>query len=86
MILPAVTIGIFIALNNSFQVFDVVYSLTGGGPGRQTQVIALNIYEEAFSGSYRIGYGSAKAIILFLMIAIVTLIQLWIMKRKEVEA
>lgn len=86
MILPAVTIGIFIALNNSFQVFDVVYSLTGGGPGRQTEVIALNIYEEAFNGSHRLGYGSAKAIILFLIIATVTLVQLWIMKRKEVEA
>jgi len=85
MILPAVTIGIFIALNNSFQVFDVVYSLTGGGPGRQTEVIALNIYEEAFSGSYRLGYGSAKAMILFLIIAVVTLIQLRIMKRREVE-
>jgi raffinose/stachyose/melibiose transport system permease protein len=85
MILPAVTISIFIALNNSFQVFDVVYALTGGGPGRQTQVIALNIYEEAFSKSYRFGYASAKAVILFLIIAIVTLVQLRIMKRREVE-
>lgn len=85
MIMPAVTICIFIALNNSFQVFDVVYSLTGGGPGRQTQVIALNVYEEAFSGSYRYGYGSAKAMILFFIIAVVTMIQLLIMKRREVE-
>lgn len=85
MILPAVTIGVFISLNNAFQVFDAVYSLTGGGPGRQTEVIALNVYEEAFSGSYRLGYGSAKAMILFMIIAVVTLIQLWIMKRREVE-
>ncbi len=35
MIMPAVTIGVFTALNNAFQVFDVVYALTGGGPGRQ---------------------------------------------------
>lgn len=86
MIFPAITIGVFIALSNSFQVFDVVYALTGGGPGRQTQVIALNIYEEAFTGNYRFGYGSAKAMLLFFIIAIVTLVQLWIMKRREVEA
>ena len=86
MILPAVTIGVFLTLNNSFQVFDVVYALTGGGPGRQTEVIALNIYEEAFKKSYRLGYGSAKAMILFIIIALITFIQLWVMKRREVEA
>ncbi len=86
MILPAVTIGIFVALNSSFKVFDVVYALTGGGPGRQTQVIALNIFEEAFKLNNRYGYASAKAIILFLIIFLITLVQLRIMKRKEVEA
>ena len=86
MILPAVTIGVFLTLNNSFQVFDVVYALTGGGPGRQTEVIALNIYEEAFKKSYRLGYGSAKAMILFIIIALITFIQLWVMKSREVEA
>lgn len=48
MILPAVIIGVFLSLNMSFKVFEVVYALTGGGPGRATQVIALNIFEEAF--------------------------------------
>lgn len=86
LIMPAVTIGIFIALNSSFKVFDVVYALTGGGPGRQTQVMALNIYVEAFSRSYRYGYASAKAIILFFIIFLITLAQLWVMKRREVEA
>ena len=86
MILPAVTIGVFVALNSSFKVFDVVYALTGGGPGRQTQVIALNIFEEAFKLNNRYGYASAKAIILFLIIFLITLVQLRIMKRKEVEA
>ena len=86
MILPAVTICLFVALNSSFKVFDVVFALTGGGPGRQTQVIALNIFEEAFKMNNRYGYASAKAIILFLIIFFITLIQLWIMKGKEVEA
>jgi raffinose/stachyose/melibiose transport system permease protein len=86
LIYPAITIGLFVTLNNSFKVFDAVFALTGGGPGRATQVIALNIYEEAFNQSSRYGYASAKAMILFIIVFLVTLVQLWIMKRREVEA
>lgn len=86
MILPAVTICLFLSLNSSFKVFEAVFALTGGGPGRATQVIALNIFEEAFNMSNRYGYASAKAIILFLIVALITFFQLWIMKRKEVQA
>ena len=53
MIFPALTIGIFVTLNSSFKVYDAVYALTGGGPGRATQVIALNIVEEAFKMNNR---------------------------------
>jgi raffinose/stachyose/melibiose transport system permease protein len=86
MIYPALTIGIFLTLNSSFKVFDAVFSLTGGGPGRATQVIALNIFEEAFRNSNRYGYASAKAIILFLIVMLITIVQLQVMKNKEVEA
>ncbi|WP_419872824.1 carbohydrate ABC transporter permease [Candidatus Pristimantibacillus sp. PTI5] len=86
MIYPALTIGIFLALSTSFKVFDAVFALTGGGPGRSTQVIAINIVEEAFRFNQRFGYASAKAIILFLIVLLITLIQLLIMKRREVEA
>lgn len=86
MIYPALTIGVFITLNMSFKVFEVVYALTGGGPGRATQVIALNIFEEAFNMNNRYGYASAKAMILFLIVFLITLVQLWVMKRREVEA
>lgn len=86
MILPAVTIGVFLALNMSFKVFEVVYALTGGGPGRSTQVVALNIFEEAFNMSNRFGYASAKATLLFLLVFVITLVQLRVMKRREVQA
>lgn len=85
MIFQSLTIGIFVALNSSFKVFDVVFSLTGGGPGRATQVIALNIFEEAYAFNNRYGYASAKAMILFLIIFFITMVQLWIMKKREVE-
>lgn len=86
MIYPALTIGVFLTLSSSFKVFDAVFALTGGGPGRSTQVIAINIVEEAFRYQQRYGYASAKAIILFLIVLLITLVQLWVMKRREVEA
>jgi len=84
-IMPALTIGVFVTLNNSFKVFDVVFSLTGGGPGRSTQVIAMNIFAEAYSLNNRYGYASAKSVVLFLIILIITLIQLILMRRKEID-
>ncbi|MGM7722679.1 carbohydrate ABC transporter permease [Metabacillus sp. Hm71] len=86
MIMHAITICSFLTLNGAFKVFDVVYALTQGGPGTSTQVMALNIYEEAFSNNFRFGYANAKAMILFLVVLIITLIQVTILKRKEVEA
>ncbi|TFE19510.1 carbohydrate ABC transporter permease [Cohnella luojiensis] len=86
MIYPAITIGIFLTLNSSFKVYETVYALTGGGPGRATQAIALNIVEEAFSFNSRYGYASAKAMILFLIVFAITIVQLRFMKNREVEA
>ncbi|MFP3121825.1 sugar ABC transporter permease [Ectobacillus funiculus] len=86
MIMHAVTICAFLTLNGAFKVFDVVYALTAGGPGRDTQVMALNIYEEAFSNNFRYGYANAKAMILFLIVLVITLIQVRVLKKKEVES
>ena len=86
MIRNSITICLFVTLNGAFQVFDVVYSLTGGGPGRETEVAAINIYQEAFARSNRFGYATAKSTVLFLIILIVTFIQLKVTQRKEVEA
>lgn len=84
-IMPALTIGVFVTLNNSFKVFDVVFSLTGGGPGRSTQVIAMNIFAEAYSLNNRYGYASAKSVVLFLIILVITLVQLTLMRKKEID-
>ncbi|CAM4349938.1 sugar ABC transporter permease [Paenibacillus alkaliterrae] len=86
MITHAITICFFLTLNGAFKVFEVVYGLTGGGPGRSTQVITMNIYEEAFSNNFRYGYASAKSVILFVIILIFTFIQIRVMKKREVEA
>ena len=81
----AITICVFWALNAGFQVFDVIYTLTGGGPGRATQSVAINIYEEAFRGNIRYGYATAKSTVLFIIVLAVTAVQLRITGRKEQE-
>ncbi|TXK74624.1 carbohydrate ABC transporter permease [Paenibacillus sp. N3.4] len=86
LIAHALTICIFLTLNNSFKVYDLVYALTGGGPARATQVISMNILEEAYQRNFRYGYASAKSIILFLIILAITLVQVSFMKKREVEA
>lgn len=86
MIRHAVTICVFWTLNSGFQVFDVIYALTGGGPGRATQSAAINIYEEAFTGNIRYGYATAKSTVLFLIVLIITVIQVNMMRQKEHEA
>lgn len=58
----------------SFQVFDMVYSLTGGGPRHRTEVIASLIFHEAFTGSH-LGRASAVAVVLFLLLVVITLVQ-----------
>ncbi len=85
MIRHALTICVFWMLNAAFQVFDVIYTLTGGGPGRATQSAAINIYEEAFRGSMRFGYATAKSTLLFIIVLIITLIQINVMKKRELE-
>jgi len=83
--LPSVTVCLFYSLANAMKTFDVIYSLTYGGPGSATTSLALDIYRTAFSDS-RFGYGSAKSVVLFLLIFALTLMQLNAFKRREVEA
>jgi multiple sugar transport system permease protein len=63
------------AVTNSLRVFDLIWVMTGGGPGRSTMVMVTYIYERAFEAA-QIGYASALSILLFLMILGCTLFQL----------
>jgi raffinose/stachyose/melibiose transport system permease protein len=85
LLMPAVTVCLFLTLNGSFKIFDSVYSLTNGGPGYSTEVIALNIYKEGFTGNQRFGFATAKSIILFFIIMVITMVQVSMTKRREVE-
>lgn len=85
LLAPSITISVFMALTNSIKVFDVILSLTGGGPGGTTYSVAYDIYRDTFQNNLY-GYGTAKALILFVAVLVVTVIQLTIFKRREVEA
>lgn len=85
LIMPAVTVCLFLAISWSFKMFDLNLSLTKGGPYRSTESLAMNVYNEAFLNN-RYGLGTAKSLIFFLVVAVITLIQVRVTKNKEVEA
>ncbi|MGV2806355.1 ABC transporter permease subunit, partial [Clostridium perfringens] len=85
LIMPAVTVCLFLAISWSFKMFDLNLSLTKGGPYRSTEARAMNVYNEAFLNN-RYGLGTAKSLIFFLVVAVITLIQVRLTKQKEVEA
>lgn len=85
MIRPAFTISLFLTLSNSFKLFDQNLALTNGGPGNATQMLALNVYQTAFSYN-KMNLAQAKAVIFFVLVAIITLVQVYLTKKDEVEA
>jgi raffinose/stachyose/melibiose transport system permease protein len=84
LLMPSITISFFLTLVNSLKTFEIMLGLTSGGPGAATTSIVLDIYYDAFRGN-RFAYATAKAIILLVIIMIITMIQLSVMKKREVE-
>ncbi len=84
LLLPAMTICLFYSLSSSLKTFDVIMALTSGGPGYVTTPIVLDIYFNAFNNN-QFGYATAKAVFLCVIIMLVTGIQLFLMKKREVE-
>lgn len=84
LLMPTITINLFVSIAGGFKAFDIPLSLTNGGPANSTQTIALNIYNDAF-GSFKMGYGSAKSMVLFLLVLIIALVQLRFTRKREVQ-
>ena len=87
MIMPSVTICTFLTLTNGFKMFDQNLSLTGGDPGKQSQLLALNIYDTFYarSGPQWKGIGQAKAVVFFILVVAIALVQLKATSSKEVQ-
>ncbi len=93
MMMPSITICTFLTLTNSFKLFDQNLALTAGEPGvqvagetvYQTEMLALNIYNTFYQNMNTRGVGQAKAVIFFLIVAAVGLVQLYLTRSREVE-
>ena len=93
MMMPSITICTFLTLTNSFKLFDQNLALTAGEPGIQsagntiysTEMLALNIYNTFYQNANTRGVGQAKAVIFFLLVAVIALAQLYATRRKEVQ-
>lgn len=85
MIASSITICTFMAISKAFMSFDVNLALTAGGPYKTTELLAFKIYQTAFS-NFEYGKGQAEAVVLFIIVAIISLIQVRVSKSKEVDA
>jgi ABC-type sugar transport system permease subunit len=84
LMMPGITINSVLSLAGGLKQYDHVKVITGGGPGGATQTITLLSVEKAFSYNRR-GYSSAIILVLFILIVIVSVIQISITKKREVE-
>ncbi|MCD5002903.1 sugar ABC transporter permease [Enterococcus saccharolyticus] len=84
LIAPAFTVSMFLTLSNSFKVYDQNLSLTNGGPYNSTEMLAMNIVKTAFVNN-DMSYGQAKSLIFFVIVAIISLTQVYYNKKREVE-
>ena len=73
---PVILFDVTITMINTLQEFDSIVALTNGGPGDASRTVVMYIYDKAFR-SFDMGYASAIAVTLFVVISIVTLLQLW---------
>lgn len=84
LLMPSVTVNVFISITGALRLFDLPFVMTGGGPINASKTISMTIYDNAFLYE-RFGYSSAIGVIFFLIIATVTVIQLKITRSREVE-
>jgi len=86
LVMPSVTICLFLTISNSFKLFDQNLALTAGAPSKQTAMLALDIFNTFYSKAGFEGVGQAKAVMFFIMVALIVVIQLSITRRREIES
>ena len=85
MVMPSITICTFLSLTNSFKLYDQNLALTAGAPLDKTEMLAMNIVKTMFSRVGFEGVGQAKAVVFFIIVAIIAYVQLRFTRNKEVE-
>lgn len=85
MVMPSITICTFLTLANSFKLYDQNLALTAGAPMYKTEMLAMNIVDTMFSRNGFEGVGQAKAVIFFIIVALIAYLQIKFTSEKEVE-
>ena len=85
MVMSSITICLFLTVSNSFKLFDQNLALTAGAPSKKTAMLALDIYNTFYGRNGYEGVGQAKAVLFFIVVAVIALGQLVLTRRKEVE-
>lgn len=85
MVMPSITICTFLTVTNGFKLFDQNLVLTNGAPSRMSEMLALNIYNTFYGRTGYEGVGQAKAVIFFLIVAIISVVQNKLTRSKEVQ-
>lgn len=85
LVMPSITICLFLTITNSFKLFDQNLALTAGAPSKQTAMVALDIYNTFYGRIGWEGVGQAKAVIFFVIVAIISFVQLELTRKREVE-
>jgi len=86
MVMPSITICTFLTLTNGFKLFDQNLALTNGEPSQMSEMLALNIYNTFYGRTGWEGAGQAKAVIFFILVAVIAIAQNRITSRKEIQA
>ena len=85
MVMPSITICTFLTLTNSFKLFDQNLALTNGDPSNMSEMLALNIYNTFYGRTGWEGVGQAKAVIFFILVGAIAMIQNRLTRSKEVQ-
>ena len=85
MMMPSITICTFLSVVNGFKLFDQNLSLTAGEPSKMSEMLALNIYNTFYGRTGWEGVGQAKAVVFFILVVAIGLIQLKATRSKEVQ-
>lgn len=85
MMMPSITICVFLSITNGFKLFDQNLSLTAGEPSKMSEMMALNIFNTFYGRTGWEGVGQAKAVLFFILVVVIGMIQLRMTRSKEVQ-
>jgi raffinose/stachyose/melibiose transport system permease protein len=86
LMMPSITVCTFLTVTNGFKLFDQNLALTNGAPSNTSEMAALNIYNTFYGRMGFEGVGQAKAVIFFIIVALIALIQNRLTTSREVQA